>query len=123
MFGDKWGELDTRFCYCALNALSLLGRLNSPLSTFKTDKCAEYISLCRNFDGGFGCTPGGESHAGQVFTCVGALSIAKRLDLVDAELLGAMMINAIKFTIISQHFISKYTLNFNEFEQKRVVAR
>ena len=27
---------------------------------------------CRNFDGGFGSVPGAESHAGQVFTCVGA---------------------------------------------------
>lgn len=38
---------------------------------------------CRNFDGGFGCIPGAESHAGQIFTCVGALSIARSLHLVD----------------------------------------
>lgn len=25
----------------------------------------KYIISCRNMDGGFGCTPGGESHAGQ----------------------------------------------------------
>eukprot|EP00636_Phaeomonas_parva_P019201 CAMPEP_0118866870 /NCGR_PEP_ID=MMETSP1163-20130328/10653_1 /TAXON_ID=124430 /ORGANISM="Phaeomonas parva, Strain CCMP2877" /LENGTH=146 /DNA_ID=CAMNT_0006801229 /DNA_START=157 /DNA_END=593 /DNA_ORIENTATION=- len=25
--GDKWGEVDTRFSYCALNCLALLGRL------------------------------------------------------------------------------------------------
>lgn len=25
--GDEWGEVDTRFVYCALNCLSLLGRL------------------------------------------------------------------------------------------------
>ena len=31
---------------------------------------------------------GNESHAGQVFTCVAALAIAGRLDLVDADLLG-----------------------------------
>ena len=30
---------------------------------------------------------GNESHAGQVFTCVAALDIAGRLDLVDADLL------------------------------------
>lgn len=40
-------------------------------------------SRCRNFDGGFGCIPGAESHAGQIFTCVGALSIARSLHLVD----------------------------------------
>ena len=27
--GDKWGEIDTRFSYCALSILSLLGNLNS----------------------------------------------------------------------------------------------
>jgi geranylgeranyl transferase type-2 subunit beta len=53
------------------------------------DKAAEYIASCQNFDGGFGCTPGAESHAGQIFTCIGALSIAKRLDLIqDVELLS-----------------------------------
>lgn len=45
---------------------------------------------CRNFDGGFGCIPGAESHAGQIFTCVGALSIARSLHLVDeGELVSA----------------------------------
>ncbi|XP_028232797.1 geranylgeranyl transferase type-2 subunit beta 1-like isoform X3 [Glycine soja] len=39
-------------------------------------------------DGGFGCTPGGESHAGQIFCCVGALAITGSLDLVDKDLLG-----------------------------------
>lgn len=32
--------------------------------------------------------PGAESHAGQIFTCVGALSIAGRLDEIDQDLLG-----------------------------------
>ena len=30
-----------------------------------------FVGSCRNFDGGFGATPGGESHAGQIFTAVG----------------------------------------------------
>lgn len=48
-----------------------------------------FLRQCRNFDGGFGAQPGGESHAGQVFTCVAALSIAGALDeVVDADLLG-----------------------------------
>ena len=29
-------------------------------------KAVEYVLLCMNFDGGFGCRPGSESHAGQV---------------------------------------------------------
>jgi len=82
--GDEWGEVDTRFTYCALSSLSLLGDLNA----VDVDKAAMYIVSCQNFDGGFGCTPGAESHAGQIFTCIGALSIAKRLDLInDVELL------------------------------------
>ena len=43
---------------------------------------------CRNFDGGFGAVPGAESHAGQIFCCVGALSIGHALHLVDEDLLG-----------------------------------
>ena len=43
---------------------------------------------CQNFDGGFGAVPGAESHAGQIFCCVGALSIAHALDKVDEDLLG-----------------------------------
>lgn len=77
--GDEWGEIDTRFTYCALSSLSILkalDRVNVPLA-------AQFILACKNFDGGFGCTIGAESHAGQVFTCVGALSIAKSLHLLD----------------------------------------
>ena len=82
--GDEWGEVDTRFTYCALSSLSLLNRLDA----VDVDKAAMYIASCQNFDGGFGCTQGAESHAGQIFTCIGALSIARRLDLIhDVELL------------------------------------
>ncbi|KAJ3054174.1 hypothetical protein HK097_002496 [Rhizophlyctis rosea] len=82
--GDKWGEVDTRFSYCALSCLSLLGRLDAvdvPLAV-------NFIDRCKNFDGGYGNVPGSESHAGQIFCCVGALSITKSLHLVDADQLG-----------------------------------
>jgi geranylgeranyl transferase type-2 subunit beta len=40
-------------------------------------------------DGGFGSMKGAESHAGQVFCCVGALSIAKSLHVIKhPDLLG-----------------------------------
>lgn len=82
--GDEWGEVDTRFTYCALSSLSILNELDA----VDVDKAAMYIASCQNFDGGFGCTQGAESHAGQIFTCIGALSIARRLDLInDVELL------------------------------------
>ena len=70
--GDEWGEVDTRFSYCALCCASLLGRLDE----IDVDAAVAYIKKCENFDGGYGCEPGGESHSGQVFTCVGALAIA-----------------------------------------------
>lgn len=84
--GDQWGEIDTRFSYCALSSISICGELDN--GGIDINKAAEYIVSCQNFDGGFGCHPGAESHAGQIFTCVGALSIARRLDLLkDEELL------------------------------------
>lgn len=45
---------------------------------------------CRNFDGGFGAVPGAESHAGQIFCCLGALSIADNgfIERCDVDLLG-----------------------------------
>lgn len=82
--GDEWGEEDTRFLYNAFNALSLLGFLH----VIDVPKAISYIVSCQNFDGGYGVSPGAESHSGQIFTCVGALAIAKRLDLVDTERLG-----------------------------------
>jgi geranylgeranyl transferase type-2 subunit beta len=76
--GDIYGEPDTRFLYGALNALSLLRLLhlvNVPLAV-------QYVSSCINPDGGYGVSPGAETHSGQIFTCLGALSIANVLDTI-----------------------------------------
>ena len=56
------GEVDTRFSFCAVACLALLGRLEA----IDTDKAVEFVLSCMNFDGGFGCRPGSESHSGQV---------------------------------------------------------
>jgi geranylgeranyl transferase type-2 subunit beta len=85
--GDEWGETDTRFLYGALNALSLLNLLH----LVDIDKAVEHLQRCSNFDGGFGVRPGAESHAGQIFTCVAALTIAGRLDVIDRDRLGAWL--------------------------------
>ncbi|KAL1635162.1 Rab geranylgeranyltransferase [Neofusicoccum ribis] len=85
--GDRWGETDTRFLYGAFNALSLLHLMH----LVNVDKAVEHIQACANFDGGYGTSPGAESHSGQVFTCVGALTIAGRLDLVDRDKLGGWL--------------------------------
>eukprot|EP00981_Chlorochromonas_danica_P001646 scaffold360_cov186-Ochromonas_danica.AAC.1 len=51
-------------------------------------KAIAFIQQCQNFDGGYGAVPGGESHAGQIFCCIGALSIAEALDSVPVDLLA-----------------------------------
>src|SRR5262245_60782045 len=68
-FGDRYGEPDTRFLYGALNALSLLNLLD----LVHVDRAVAYIASCKNPDGGYGTSPGAESHAGQIFVCVAAL--------------------------------------------------
>lgn len=55
------------------------------------DKAVAYVKACVNFDGAFGRIPGAESHAGQCFTCVGALTIANHLDLIDCDRLAAWL--------------------------------
>lgn len=83
--GDEWGEEDTRFMYAGMLALSLL----KVLHLVDVDKAVGYIARCGNFDGGYGVSPGAESHAMQILVCVAALSIAGRLDdVVDKEKLG-----------------------------------
>ncbi|KAF9259524.1 rab geranylgeranyltransferase [Marasmius fiardii PR-910] len=82
--GDTFGEIDTRFTFCAINALSLLDHLKF----LDKEKTVGYIERCRNFDGGFGAQVGAESHAAQVYTCLGSLAILDRLDLVDKPTLS-----------------------------------
>ncbi len=60
--------MDTRFSYCALATCGLLRRLPA----LDVPAAAAFVRRCANFDGGFGATPGGESHAGQIFTALGA---------------------------------------------------
>lgn len=83
-FGDTWGEVDTRFSFCAVAILALLGRLDA----VNVSKAVDFVCSCMNFDGGFGSRPGSESHAGQIYCCVGFLAITRRLDRVDGDLLG-----------------------------------
>ena len=42
--------------------LSNQGRLD----TIDTEKAVDFVLLCMNHDGGFGCRPSSESHSGQV---------------------------------------------------------
>lgn len=67
--GDEWGESDTRFTYCAINTLSLLGALHKlnqlEDGTTIKDKIIDWFAQCINFDGGFGNNIGAETHSGQ----------------------------------------------------------
>ena len=78
-FGDHWGEVDTRFSFCAVACLKLIDRLD----VIDLDRATDFVMDCLNFDGGFGCIPGAESHAGQIYCCLGFLSLVQRLDRLD----------------------------------------
>lgn len=82
--GDYAGEVDTRFSYCAISALSLLNKLD------KIDrvKARDFVLSCQNVDGAFGGMPGAESHAAYVFCCIGALKILGDEKLCDIDKLG-----------------------------------
>jgi len=82
--GDYSGEVDTRFSYCAISALSLLNKLDK----IDAGKARDFILSCQNIDGAFGRMPGAESHAAYVFTCIGSLKMLGDLDLVDKDKLG-----------------------------------
>ena len=80
-FGDQWGEVDTRFSFCAVACLKLI----DCLEVVDVDRATEFVLSCLNFDGGFGCIPGAESHAGQIYCCLGFLSLVQRLDRLDSS--------------------------------------
>ena len=97
--GDEFGEVDTRFYYCAVSCASILGRLSEldiPLIVSYISSCQVLVNIIltllstlkQNFDGGFGSVPGAESHAGQIFCCVGALAITNSLHIVSVDKLA-----------------------------------
>ena len=73
--GDKWGEVDTRFSFCAVAILALLDSLED---TIDLEAAVAFVKSSMNFDGGFGSRPSSESHAGQIYCCLGFLSIVHR---------------------------------------------
>lgn len=72
-FGDKWGEVDTRFSFCAVATLTLLNRMEQSIDV---DKAIKFVmSCCNQTDGGFGSKPGAESHAGESSESVDTVEI------------------------------------------------
>jgi geranylgeranyl transferase type-2 subunit beta len=75
-FGDSSHlEEDSRFSYCAILTLSLLGALDR----LDRPRTIAGIVACSNFDGGFGWVGGSESHAGGAFVCLASLAILDAL--------------------------------------------
>ncbi|KAJ0054233.1 hypothetical protein Pint_02110 [Pistacia integerrima] len=61
--GAKWIHDSHLLPYVVSQILHRLDKIN-------VDKVVNYIVSCKNLDGGFGCTHGGESHAGQSMFCI-----------------------------------------------------
>jgi geranylgeranyl transferase type-2 subunit beta len=70
---------DTRFAFCAVATLYFLDRMND----IDISGAVKYILSCYNFDGGFGTYPKSESHAGQIYCCLGLLAVTNNLDQID----------------------------------------
>ncbi|CAL5363040.1 unnamed protein product [Camellia sinensis] len=41
------------------------GEVDTSMDKINVDKAVKYFVSCKNLDGGFGCSPGAESHAAQ----------------------------------------------------------
>lgn len=58
------------------------------MNAVDVDKAVDYVLRCQNFDGGFGTRPGSESHAGQIYCCLGLLAVTGELNRIDVDQLG-----------------------------------
>ncbi|OLY82217.1 Protein farnesyltransferase subunit beta [Smittium mucronatum] len=75
------GEIDLRGSYCALTIAFLLDILTDEL----VSNVAEFVSRCQNYDGGFGPSPGVESHGSYSFCAIAILDILDRFDCIDMD--------------------------------------
>ncbi|KAK9913483.1 hypothetical protein M0R45_037297 [Rubus argutus] len=64
-------ETDLRFVYCAAAICHMLGNW----SGMDKEKAKEYILNCQSYDGGFGLTPGAESHGGAIYCGITSLRL------------------------------------------------
>ncbi|OEH80397.1 geranylgeranyl transferase type II beta [Cyclospora cayetanensis] len=77
--GDVWGEVDSRFSYCGVACLHLLGQLDEAVAA----RAVRFIQRLMNADGGFAWIPGGESHAASAFCCLSTLALCGGLWTVN----------------------------------------
>ncbi|XP_021295618.1 geranylgeranyl transferase type-1 subunit beta [Herrania umbratica] len=64
-------ETDLRFVYCAAAVCFML----EDWSGMDREKAKEFILNCQSYDGGFGLTPGSESHGGGTYCAVASLQL------------------------------------------------
>ncbi|PRQ59103.1 putative protein geranylgeranyltransferase type I [Rosa chinensis] len=64
-------ETDLRFVYCAAAICHMLGNW----SGMDKERAKEYIINCQSYDGGFGLTPGAESHGGAIYCGITSLRL------------------------------------------------
>ena len=87
--GDRWGETDLRFAYDAIAIACILGesKCDESCQYCRCDECEQdasiripdlcsYVLSCRNSDGAFAPSPGGESHAAYTYCALASLDIA-----------------------------------------------
>uniref|UniRef100_A0A3Q2D8K8 Geranylgeranyl transferase type-2 subunit beta n=1 Tax=Cyprinodon variegatus TaxID=28743 RepID=A0A3Q2D8K8_CYPVA len=86
-YGSKKDDYVT-YLYCFFQLVIFFMILSGKMDTINVDKAVEFVLSCMNFDGGFGCRPGSESHAGQIYCCTGFLSLTGQLHQLNADLLG-----------------------------------
>ncbi|CDJ52001.1 geranylgeranyl transferase type II beta subunit, putative [Eimeria brunetti] len=86
---DPWGETDSRFVYCGVASLSLLGELGAA----EAAAAVGFVQQLMNEDGGFGWVPGGESHAASAFCCLAALDLCGGLWAVDRQRTAQWLLN------------------------------
>uniref|UniRef100_A0A7E4UTU2 Geranylgeranyl transferase type-2 subunit beta n=1 Tax=Panagrellus redivivus TaxID=6233 RepID=A0A7E4UTU2_PANRE len=76
---NEEADNDTRFSFCAVATLYLLKKLEE----IDVEGVVNYVMQCYNFDGGFGTYPKSESHAGQIYCCIGTLATTNNLERID----------------------------------------
>jgi geranylgeranyl transferase type-1 subunit beta len=74
------GERDLRFVYCAAVIARLLGRDDA----FDKRKAAQFVRSCMNYDGGFGLSPGQESHGGAAYVAYASLVLMQMESTLSA---------------------------------------
>ncbi len=58
--------------------------LQGRLDEIDTEKAVDFVLSCENFDGGFGCRPGSETHSGQVTQCFFSFHVLKQFQASEA---------------------------------------